>query len=64
MMAVLCGIGVPASLTLFIYYIDLDPVLRRMKPVAYAAIILAMPLSARQARKPIPDGGDSRQAAV
>ena len=62
MMAVLCGIGVPASLTL--YNIDLDSVLHWMKPVAYAAIILAMPLSARQARKPIPDGGDSRQAAV
>ncbi|SDR50860.1 hypothetical protein SAMN05444161_4931 [Rhizobiales bacterium GAS191] len=53
MMGILCGIGIPGSLILLIYDIDLDPVLRWMKPVTYAATILVMLFTARQARKPI-----------
>jgi hypothetical protein len=42
----LCGIGVPASLILVIYDIDLGPLVRTMKPVAYGLMAIVMATTA------------------
>jgi hypothetical protein len=39
---ILCGIGVPASLILVIYDIDLGPVVRTLKPIAYGLMAIVM----------------------
>jgi hypothetical protein len=46
MTGILCGIGVPASLMLVIYDIDLGPVVRTLKPVAYGLMAIVMAASA------------------
>ena len=46
MTGILCGIGVPASLILVIYDIDLGPVVRNLKPIAYGLLALAMATTA------------------
>jgi hypothetical protein len=46
MIGVLCGIGVPASLILVIYDIDLGPVMRWLKPVAYGLMAVVMATTA------------------
>jgi len=46
MIGILCGVGVPASMILVIYDIDLGPVVRTIKPIAYAVMALVMALSA------------------
>jgi hypothetical protein len=53
MMAILCGIGIPGSLILLIYNIDLGPVVFWLKLLAYGANILVMLYTAIYARKPI-----------
>jgi len=39
---ILCGIGVPASLILVIYDIDLGPFVRTVKPIAYGLLAMVM----------------------
>jgi hypothetical protein len=46
MMGILCGIGVPATMILVIYDIDLGPVVRWVKPIAYALLGLVMVFTA------------------
>ncbi|MFI5013385.1 MAG: hypothetical protein ACHQAY_13670 [Hyphomicrobiales bacterium] len=46
MVGILCGIGVPASLIMGIYDIDLGPVVRWGKPLAYGALALVMAMTA------------------
>jgi len=46
MMGILCGIGVPATMILVIYDIDLNPVLRWLKPMAYGLLGLCMAVTA------------------
>ena len=46
MIGILCGIGVPGSLILVIYDIDLGPVVRTLKPLAYGALALVMAFTA------------------
>jgi hypothetical protein len=46
MIGILCGIGVPASLIMVIYDIDLGPVVRTLKPIAYGLLAVVMAATA------------------
>jgi hypothetical protein len=46
MIGILCGIGVPASLIMVIYDIDLGPLVRTLKPIAYGLLALTMATTA------------------
>ncbi|MFI4996577.1 MAG: hypothetical protein ACHQAQ_12445 [Hyphomicrobiales bacterium] len=46
MMGILCGIGIPGSMILVIYDIDLGPLVRTLKPLAYGGLAAVMAFTA------------------